>query len=445
VNFEGLKFHALERKSVHESEFTSAAHDARRAELVTAGHALVTWVHEQAATWPEIPLQPVSEEAWETSGPAVPLSHVAAPLPQLTAIAAEQLAVTPADLERAVVAPASPPKRRFALPRRIAWPGRIALPDFGWLRRISWRACAAVCILALAGVAGGRAWTLVTTYWSEMTAPPKPGMAVLDSLPPGSDIFIDGKAAGKTPTTAELPPGRHVIEFRRRNEARTLEIEVVSGQSTLGQLDWSTKPTGRLVVRSDPDNARVSIDGRPRGITPLTVDDLTIGSHTVVIEGDRGSVRRSVTIQAGQETELSESIYAGWIHVSTPFEVQVTVGGRGVQLDSRSEALLPPGVHELSFESRALGFKESRRVEVKPGATTAVSLAPGPSPLTVTATAPAEVLIDGEPVGVTPLIDHPVALGTHEITIRAVAGVERRVTLTMTSMPARLDIDFSRP
>ena len=56
------------------------------------------------------------------------------------------------------------------------------------------------------------------------------------------------------------------------------------------------RTTGLLVARSDPTGTRVLVDGRDRGVTPLTLKDVTLGSHTVVIQGDNGSGKRTVTV-----------------------------------------------------------------------------------------------------------------------------------------------------
>jgi hypothetical protein len=65
--------------------------------------------------------------------------------------------------------------------------------------------------------------------------------------------------------------------------------------------------------------------------------------------------------------------------------------------------------------------------------------------LTVNASLPAEVLIDGQRIGETPLLDHPISLGTHVVAVRSITGAERRSTITVTGKPVQLDIDFSKP
>ena len=56
-----------------------------------------------------------------------------------------------------------------------------------------------------------------------------------------------------------------------------------------GQVDG-----GVLEVTSSPAGARVTIDGQVYGTTPLTIDTLPAGEHTVLLESDAGSLRRTV-------------------------------------------------------------------------------------------------------------------------------------------------------
>jgi hypothetical protein len=202
---------------------------------------------------------------------------------------------------------------------------------------------------------------------------------------------------------------------------------------------------GQLIARSEPPGARVTIDGEPRGVTPLTVDGLSLGRHTVVIATDQGSVRRTVTVTADRPALVSESIFAGFLKVFAPFELRITDGRRAIQLDDQNQALLPPGSYALQLENASLGYRDTRRVEVNPGQTTTLSIVPPPSALTVTASAPAVVLVDGEQVGETPLTNHPIALGTRDIVVRSIAGPERRYTRRVTVAPIQIEVDFSRP
>jgi hypothetical protein len=300
-------------------------------------------------------------------------------------------------------------------------------------------------VALLTAIVGAAGWA-ARAQWLKWSAATKTGTAVLESVPPDSDIAIDGRPAGKAPLTVELPPGRHTVEFRRRTARRTLDVVVTAGQSTVGHLNWTASGTGRLQVQSDPAGAAVLVDGRARGVTPLTINDLTAGSHNVVLESTKGSVQRIVEVTPDTTTEITEAIYSGWLHLTASIELEISEGTHTFQLDGQNNnVLLSPGWHSLLFENRRLGYRETRQVMIKPGKTTAVSIVAQAAVLTVTATLPADVFIDGERAGEAPLNDYRVSLGTRDIMIKSRTGTERRFTVTVGAKPTRIDVDFAKP
>jgi PEGA domain-containing protein len=206
------------------------------------------------------------------------------------------------------------------------------------------------------------------------------------------------------------------------------------------------KPMGTLSVTTTPPGAQVTIDGKPRGVTPLDLTDVSPGKHEVALKSDAGSVRRTITMAAGKTVTIDEAIFAGWLAVYSPFEVTISEGGRVLRPDDRNQVMMAPGGHDLRFVNNALGFDVSRQIEVKPGEGATVRLTPEPSKLSVTATDAAEVFVDGTRIGEVPLTNAPVALGTHEVVVRRTAdGTERRSTITVGVAPFALHVDFSRP
>lgn len=200
--------------------------------------------------------------------------------------------------------------------------------------------------------------------------------------------------------------------------------------------------TGAVRVSSTPAGAMVLVDGRPRGVTPVMLADVSPGRHEIVLQSDAGSTRRNVTVAAGETVEVDEAIFSGWLAVYAPFEVAIVEGGRELRPDERNLIMLPPGIHELRVTNRTLAYEAVRRVEVKPGETTSLRMTPEPSTLTVTASEAAGVWLDGARVGETPLTALPVPLGTHEIVVRRAKGGERRFAVTIGSSPFTLNVDF---
>jgi hypothetical protein len=452
--------------NIDSQSFSSSAEDQaqhalnRRAAVLAAANAAATWARTRRSAWTDAPLQAhakaaaplsvaVSKPASAFSEPAVVFTEPEVTFSEPIAFRAPEVAfgdsfgfsepaVVPESLAAKIGASFSLAPivgaARNTLSTAVAMARPLGAPLLHWLPRVA--AVVAVAAMAVAVLATGR------SYWRQWTAVSKTGVAVLESVPDGSQVTVDGNDAGKTPIAATLPVGSHTIEFRYRKQVRTVRVSVDPDGRVVQRVDWSKKPTGRLVISSGSTSARVLVDGAMRGMTPLTLDDLAVGPHVVRFESVKGSVQRSVTIADGQTAQVEETIFPGWLLLDAPIELTITEGTRAIRLDDRSQAMLPPGPHELRLENRALGYQEVRQVEVRPGETARVSIAPRRSTVNVTATAPAEVWFDGVAVGRTPLVDLPVEIGTHDVRLKSAAG-ERRLTALVTVKPLDLNVDFS--
>ena len=104
-----------------------------------------------------------------------------------------------------------------------------------------------------------------------------------------------------TPLTVALKPGAHALELRGDGAPRLMPITMTAGAqlSQYIELPKTAATLGQLQVRTEPAGARVSVDGLPRGTSPVTVADLTPGEHAVLLESDLGSVKQIVTVEAG--------------------------------------------------------------------------------------------------------------------------------------------------
>ena len=302
---------------------------------------------------------------------------------------------------------------------------------------------AAIFVVAV-GVAGGLAWAGRQYYVRRTT----PGTAVIESNPRGAEVFVDGASKGLTPLTIALSPGKHALELRRRGmPPRQFTLDVGPGEQLKQQIDLSNaRAMGTLVVTTNPNGAKVLVDGKERGVTPLTLSDLSAGAHAVTLDSTEGTIRRTVQIQAGGSVTLDEAIFSGWIAVFAPFDLQVSEGKRFLGTTENERIMLKAGRHELELVNTRLGFRETRAVDVTPGATVPVNVQSAQGILRIAAPAGAEVFIDGQRVGETPLAEQHVSLGTREIVVKHPQLGERRITAMVTSSaPAQVNVDFGKP
>ena len=197
---------------------------------------------------------------------------------------------------------------------------------------------------------------------------------------------------------------------------------------------------GRVTINSS-DGAIVLVDGAIHGPAPVTLD-LPAGPHRVLLRSGDGSVERTIRIQNAEISEMNESIFPGWVALTTTTDLSLSEGGRTLKRDERGWVMLPPGLHEIHLDNNALGVHEVRRIVVTPGDTTRISFAAHTSTISLTANELADVWIDGTPYGQAPLVDQPIAIGVHDVRVRSAAH-ERWLRVRATVQPLTVNVDLT--
>lgn len=371
----------------------------RRTELIAAAAVLRSAVHAQRTGRSVAPAEESPVIAVASVASAVSAPVIVAPEPPTAAV--DTSAAAPVPLPVAIPpSPGADWPARAAASAALIIRGSAAAATFSgrWWRQ----GLATLLVVGMIGAA--------RTYWPSVASSVKSELA-------------ERRAPNRPRVTSAAPP--------REAPAKVVATAPVAG-------------TGRLQIESTPDHARVSVDGRDRGETPLTID-VSPGNHQVVLQAPTGTIRRTVAVAQGQTTEVSEAIFSGWLHVSSPIELTVSEGARRLTLNERNQVMIEPGSHEVRFENRRLRFAATRRLDVRPFEMTSVTIELPLSPLQVTSSEPADVSIDGEMVGETPLTNRTLPVGLHEFVVTSRLNETRRITVTVTTEPTRLDIDFSRP
>lgn len=113
------------------------------------------------------------------------------------------------------------------------------------------------------------------------------GHLTVEVEPQGAFLFLDGDPAPiQTPFERWLPPGSHTLNLKMLGHVERKEtLDLAVGE--LKTLRLRLAPivlTGRAEVGSTPEGATVFIDGEKRGVTPLSLADVPVGTHRLRLE-----------------------------------------------------------------------------------------------------------------------------------------------------------------
>jgi hypothetical protein len=182
------------------------------------------------------------------------------------------------------------------------------------------------------------------------------------------------------------------------------------------------------------------------------VTDLAPGRHTVLLEGNGASTTRQVTVEPGATALLSAELTpepptpaAGFVSINSPHPVDIIENGRVLGTSQSGRLSLPTGPHQLELVNTALGYRITRTVQVNANANTPIALEFPKGTMALNAIPWAEVFVDGQKVGDTPIGNLQVNLGTHEVVFRNPDLGEQRMTATVTlTAPTRLSVDLRK-
>ncbi len=248
-------------------------------------------------------------------------------------------------------------------------------------------------------------------------AKPKYGTVVVDSDVPDAEVYIDGnKHPDNTPAVIQnVIEGLHVIEVRKQPALPWKQtVQVTAGQQTKVRAELQATLNGGVgVVRvlSDAQGARAFIDSTDMGPVPVDIKDVKAGEHIVQVKAPGMQAgEKKVTVAAGSSQIVKFDLNnetngdSGVLKVvSMVPEAQVFIDGAAVGKVPQ-EKRVSAGEHPVVV--RLEGFKQfEQKVRVEAGQTVTVqaSLKPVGRLRILSTPSQSDVIINGIPVGKTPL------------------------------------------
>ena len=249
------------------------------------------------------------------------------------------------------------------------------------------------------------------------------GFLIINSEPQGAEVWLNNESTGEvTPFRRKLAIGDEV-PYRLSLPLYHDEAGMVTVDQPRKELQFALRPAfGSVTVTSTPSGALVFLDEKQVGQTPLTLDRIASGSHSLRLQAPQYAVeRRNVSIADGQTANVAVTLAARFaeITVQAPQGAVVTVDGdrkgSGTLSWRQSEGL-------CDIVVSMAGHRDARRqLEVVAGRAQTVQLTPQPiygSASVDSDLMDAEIWIDGKQYGVTPNVVERLLVGSHTLVLK---------------------------
>jgi hypothetical protein len=139
------------------------------------------------------------------------------------------------------------------------------------------------------------------------------GDLVIESSTRGAQVFVDDEEIGTIPLgrPIKLKPGQHTVKVVKPGFTRFLEsVTIKVGKSVRLEVDLFPV-SGVLHFQTSEPGARIYLDGKFVGQTPLTGHELKAGIYKVrIAKLGFYDVFRTVTVTAGQEQRVEATLIA---------------------------------------------------------------------------------------------------------------------------------------
>ena len=154
-----------------------------------------------------------------------------------------------------------------------------------------------------------------------------------------AEIWLDNKRLGTGRWTGTLEIGKYVIETRlasHKSAYTTVEVTTSSAGKTF-TLNDPIPMYSTLIVNGSPADATVYVDGNRVGVSPLVVNDMLVGEHTVrVTKSGYQKQELKVNLQENKEKTVKYSLKKG-VEPTKPFSsTPVLVGNLYYQANAEN-------------------------------------------------------------------------------------------------------------
>ncbi|RKH26357.1 PEGA domain-containing protein [Corallococcus sp. AB018] len=130
-----------------------------------------------------------------------------------------------------------------------------------------------------------------------------PVMGILDlTVEPRVEVTLNNALLGRTPLSASLPPGKHLLTFT--NGALGISVSRTVTVAPTGRSAYQFFLNKAFINVRGPAGANVSVDGKPVGTVPVEELDVFEGYHRLNVTVGPSHWQKTFTIEPGQRVNF---------------------------------------------------------------------------------------------------------------------------------------------
>ncbi|MFP4449112.1 MAG: PEGA domain-containing protein, partial [Bacteroidales bacterium] len=246
---------------------------------------------------------------------------------------------------------------------------------------------------------------------------------VIQTDPEEANVFIDDKLAGKTPFQRKYEEGEYTYRIEKRNYHN--KAGKVTLEDEKKRLDFTLKPRfGNIEVTSAPeDGIMIYLDDENTGKkTPATLEEVSSGEHTIKLQSRWFQPQsKQVTVEDAQTATVNFELEKAYANITVqsdpPADILVDGEKKG---NGNWQGRLMEGIYTIKAEKEKY-YSQSEQLKVTAGEEETVSFdLEGKTGNADVVTTPmdAEVYLEGEKQGKTPLTLKDLLIGDYDLKLK---------------------------
>ncbi len=231
-----------------------------------------------------------------------------------------------------------------------------------------------------------------------------PGIVLISSEPTGAEVFINDQKVGQTPYTDQLIAGNYSLSIRKKlYHTSNSTLELGEGESvTVPTI--SLKPKfAYIAVNTAPSQAKIYLDNKLLGESPIARQKIESGNHSVRIEKDLyHTEEQNILFNDGDDKPLTYDLkpaFGELIINSVPTGAELSIDGNVVGLTPYNNPKQPSRTYNVKV-SKNMWYPVEEEIIVSDGKKVEKTLILSQNSGTFTITAEgADIFVNDEKVG----------------------------------------------